>query len=385
MVQSKSPASARNSASTPEGPGVAFSSNSVRLSTREWFVTGLFTLAVFSLGPGLWETVETFEPGPGHRLPYELATDYWLYERYCKWACSKYETLVVGDSVIWGHYVSKDETLSHHLNEIAGRNQFANLGVDGIHPIALEGLLRYYARDISGESVVLHFNPLWITSRKHDLQTQKEFHFNHPKLVPQLPGVIPCYKASYSKRISAIMQRYVPVFAWTVHLHKTYFDNMDLPTWTLEHPYANPLKAVNLRIPAPDNPIDEIPTSWSEKGMAQRDFQWVDVESSLQWRSFKRSVKMLMQRNNSVFVLVGPFNEHMLKGGSAKLYRNVKREIETWLKQNNVPHLIASALPSELYVDASHPLSRGYALLAKQLAQNDSFRKTVLYQPAGTD
>lgn len=346
---------------------------------------GLFTLAVFSLGPGLWETVETFEPGPDYRLPYELATDYWLYGRYCEWACSKYEMLVVGDSVIWGHYVPKDETLSHHLNDIAGRNQFANLGVDGIHPIALEGLLRYYARDISGKSVVLHFNPLWITSRKHDLQAQKEFHFNHPKLAPQLPGVIPCYKASYAKRISAIMQRYVPVFAWTSHLHKAYFDNMDLPTWTLEHPYANPLKAVNFRILARDKRIDGKPASWNEKQMALQDFQWVNVESSLQWRAFRRSVKMLMRRDNRVFVLVGPFNEHMLKGDNIWLYRNIKCEIGAWLKQNNVPHLIAPALPSELYVDASHPLSRGYALLAKRLAENDSFKKTVLHPLAATD
>ncbi len=55
--------------------------------------------------------------------------------------------------------------------------------MDGFHPAALGGLLRYYGRDISGKNVIIQFNPLWMTSAKHDLQIQKEFHFNHPKLV----------------------------------------------------------------------------------------------------------------------------------------------------------------------------------------------------------
>ncbi|HUV63022.1 MAG TPA: hypothetical protein VMW24_03935, partial [Sedimentisphaerales bacterium] len=148
---------------------VPFNSNNVRLSGSEWIVVGIICVAFFLAAPGLWARFEKFGPGPDYRLPYALGSDYWLYSRYCRWACSRYDTLVVGDSVIWGHYVSPDSTLSHYLNQYAGRDQFANLGVDGTHPAALGGLLKYYGRNISGKNVILHLNPLWMSSEKHDL------------------------------------------------------------------------------------------------------------------------------------------------------------------------------------------------------------------------
>ena len=364
----------RGSSGTAKETAVPFGSNCVRLSPAEWMVIAVVALALFWLGPRLWERLERFEPGPDYRVPYESGNDYWLYNRTCRWACSRYETLVVGDSVIWGHYVSKDQTLLHYLNEMAGTNQFANLGVDGIHPIALEGLLRYYARDISGKAVLLHFNPLWISSKKHDLQTDKEFHFNHPELVPQFRPKIPCYKASYSQRMTAVVPRYVTLLAWASHLRKTYFDNLDVPRWTLEHPYENPLKAITLELPASDSYDAEGSIVWTERDAAARDFQWVELKTSLQWRFFQRAVKLLRARNNAVFVLVGPFNEHMMKAESVETYRKMQSEIEFWLQQNNIPYYMPPALPSRLYVDASHPLAEGYAILAKQIFDSLSFK-----------
>jgi hypothetical protein len=304
-------------------------------------------------------------------LPYELGSDYWLYNRYCRWACSRYETLVIGDSVVWGHYVSRDNTLSHYLNELAGCERFANLGVDGIHPIALEGLLRYYARDIAGKTVLLHFNPLWISSQKHDLQTDKEFRFNHPKLVPQFLPKIPCYKVSYAEKISTVVQRHVAFLGWTSHLKQAYFDNMDLPRWTLEHP-ARPRLVNRFRASLRDSSTTNETrlVRWDEKDAAKRDFQWVELETSLQWRCFRRSVELLRARGNRVFVLAGPFNEHMMTDESIQTYRKIKEEIEHWLQQNNVAYYMPPPLPSRLYVDASHPVSEGYALLARQIYQH---------------
>ncbi len=152
---------------------IPFSSNNIRLSGREWIIAAIVCSALLCLGPALWGRLEKFDPGTDYRLPYTLGNDYWLYGRYCRWACSKYDTLVVGDSVIWGHYVSGDNTLSHYLNQNAGRDRFANLGVDGFHPGALGGLLNYFGRDISGKNVIIQFNPLWMSSAKHDLQTEK--------------------------------------------------------------------------------------------------------------------------------------------------------------------------------------------------------------------
>jgi hypothetical protein len=362
----------------PNKTEVVFSSNSVRLSGYEWIFVGIVALALLYFGPGLWERVEKFKPQSNYRLPFELSNDYWLYSRYSRFTCSQYEIVVVGDSVVWGHYVSQYYTLSGCLNKTAGSDRFANLGVDGIHPAALAGLLKYYGRDISNKKVILHFNPLWMSSRKHDLQTEKEFRFNHPKLVPQFIPNIPCYKDPYSKRFSAVVERYVPFLSWTSHLKIAYFKNMDLPTWTMEHPYENPARTVTLKLPASANNGQNEHISWTEKGTSKADFQWVELETSLQWNFFQRSVKLLKERGNSVFVLVGPFNEHMLKGESIEIYRKMKSKIEDWLQQNNIAYYMPATLPSEWYVDASHPMSEGYAMLAKQLFENESFRSGIL-------
>jgi hypothetical protein len=368
----------RGNSCQPKKTEVVFSSNSVRLSGYEWIFVGVVALALFCFGPRLWERVEKFKPQANYRLPYELSNDYWLYSRYSRFTCSQYEIVVVGDSVIWGHYVSQYDTLSGCLNKIAGSDRFANLGVDGIHPAALAGLLKYYGRDISNKKVILHFNPLWMSSEKHDLQTEKEFHFNHPKLVSQFVPKIPCYKVPYSKRISAVAERYVPLFGWTSHLKINYFESMDLPSWTLEHPYENPLSAVTLRLPTSANDIRNENISWTKRGVAKTDFQWVEPESSLQWKFFRRSVEVLKEKGNSVFVLVGPFNEHMLKGESIEVYRTMKSKIEDWLQKNNIAYHIPPALPSELYADASHPLSEGYNMLAKQLFESESFKHSII-------
>lgn len=356
---------------------IPFSSNNIRVSALEWIIVIIICSALLYFGTALWGRLEKFNPGTDYRLPYELGNDYWLYSHYCRWACSKYDTLVVGDSVVWGHYVSSDNTLSHYLNQNAGRECFANLGVDGFHPAALGGLLKYYGRAITGKKVIIQFNPLWMTSAKHDLQTEKEFHFNHPKLVPQFFPKIPCYKDSFSDRFSAAVERYIPFFSWASHLRIVYFNNMDLPNWTLENPYRNPISAVTLELPASNDDLQEN-VSWTEKGISKEDFHWVEPSQSLQWRFFRQTIDLLRDRNNTVFIVVGPFNEHMLKPESYKIYQNMKSEIETWLRQHNVAYSIPSVLPSELYRDASHPLGQGYAMLAKQLFENQSFKSTIL-------
>ncbi len=367
--------------STPDvsrNADVAFGSNGIRLSGWEWIAVAVICLAAFCFGPSLWGQLGELEAEPDYRLPYKLGGDYWLYNRLCRQACSQYETVLVGDSVVWGHYVPADGTLSHYLNENAGRDQFANLGADGFHPAALWGLIKYYGRDISNKNVILHLNPLWMSSRKQDLQADKEYRFNHPKLVPQFSPKIPCYKDSWSDRVSVAIGRHVDFLGWTAHVRTAYFENMDIPAWTAEHPYKNPLSAVTGELPVAeqDNPDDNI--SWTERRMGKRDFQWVELETSLQWRLFRRTVELLKARNNVVFVLVGPFNEHMSKGDSPQVYRKMKGGIETWLRQNSIPYCIPEALPSDLYSDASHPLAEGYALLAKQLFENEAFRSTIL-------
>ncbi len=74
------------------------------------------------------------------------------------------QTILMGDSVLWGHYVDSDETLSHCLNGESAEGRFANLGIDGIHPVALSGLVEQYAGAIRNKRVIVNCNLLWISS-----------------------------------------------------------------------------------------------------------------------------------------------------------------------------------------------------------------------------
>ena len=357
---------------------VPFSSNNIRLSGYEWLIAGITCLAFFFLVPVLWGQLEHFNIEADYRLPSRLNNDYWLFKNYCRQVCSRYDTLLIGDSVVHGPHVPKDETLSHYLNEIAGSDQFANMGVDGAHPVALMGLLKYYGRDISDKNVILYLNTLWMSSSKLDLNTEKEFHFYHPRLAPQFIPKIHCYKDSYSSRISAIVERYMPFFNWSTHLRIAYFDNMNMPTWTIEHPYENPLKAVTLELHVSEKNKQNEFVPRKQKSMIKEDFQWVEPATSLQWRFFRQAIELLKTRNNTVFVLVGPFNENIIEDKSRVVYQKMKSEIELWLRQNNITYYAPATLSSDFYHDASHPSRQGHAVLAKQLFENKFFKSTIL-------
>ena len=354
----------------PEPP---FASNAVRLSPRECLVAAIIIVALLAALPIVWDRAEPFEPSEDFRMPYALSEDYWLFTRYCRRAVSEARTLVIGDSVIWGQYVTPAQTLPHYLNEQAGEERFVNLGVNGTHPAALAGLVEHYGREITGCRVLLHCNLLWTASKRHDLQTTKEFHFNHAELVPQFAPRIPCYKASRGKRLRIAVRRQVPFSNWLNHLRSAYYGSMDFQTWTLEHPCRNPVMPLLGGLPASVGVPEPSGGSWVDRGAKKQRLAWVELESSLQWRFFRRAVELLQSGGNKVFVLVGPFNEHMLNEADAALYDAIKNGVETWLHENEVPSFIPSPLPASYYVDASHPVGEGYALLAKRLLSQPQF------------
>jgi hypothetical protein len=372
-------------------------SHAVRLSGREWLIVAGVLLLLVGLGPTLWSWAERFGPDTDYRrVPYSLSSDYWLYSRYCRRACAKKKILVLGDSVIWGHYVPAHQTLAQYLNEFLRADPtrrpaeqrpaesrggpFVNLGVDGTHPAALEGLLRHYGTAITDRTVILHFNPLWLSSARHDLQTTKEFHFQHPELVAQFTPKIPCYKASFAQRLGIAIRRKVPFSNWTSHVRKAYYEDTDLAAWTLAHPYRNPLAPLLRALPGSREPGEPPGRTWVERGAKKQDLPWVEFSSSLQWRFFTRAVELLHRRGNEVFVLIGPFNEHMLTEANAATYARIKTQAEAWLQEHNIPCFAPPALPAEYYVDASHPLGTGYALLAKELLNQPAFQSLLARQ-----
>ena len=353
-------------------------SNGVRLSGRQWLGLGAFGLAAYLLTPLVWKSVERFEADADYRIPLAQGNDYWHFDRWAREAASRHETLLVGDSVVWGHFVQRNQTLSHHLNEISGSTRFANLGLDGSHPAALAGLVEYYGGAIRGKDVVLLCNPTWMSSpepdlRDPELRKEQVFPYNHAPLIPQFSPSIPCYRENPSRRIGHAMDRHLPFASWSRHLQVAYFGDKSIPEWTLDHPYENPMGPIALRMgPADECPGDPFP--WTERGLKKQDLPWVDLETSIQWASFRRTVDLLRSRGNRLFVVVGPYNEHLLREKSLERYLALKAGIVEGLKAQGVAHLVAAPLPSETYADASHPLDRGYALLARELLGHGFFK-----------
>jgi hypothetical protein len=371
--------------------------NEVRLHGRHWTVVFGLVLAVVLLTPPLWKKVEQFETGADYRLPYALSKDYWLYERRLQ-QLTPTNIVVLGDSVVWGEYVLPDGTLPHYLNRASGAgDRFVNGGVNGLFPLAMEGLVRHFGQPLRGRKVMLHCNVLWMTSPKADLSTDKEEQFNHAVLVPQFYPHIPCYRADASERLNAIVERSVTFVAWVNHLQNAYFGQRSILKWTLEdaggapplypNVYRNPLAQITLTVPsAPAGDPMRGPGSprhkpWSTNSAGTAHFEWVALDRSLQWQALQRVVALLRERGADLLVVVGPFNEPMIAQDNRPAYRQLRDGIATWLAAEQVAHVVPDALPSALYADASHPLTEGYELLAQRMLPEAVFRKWLEASP----
>jgi hypothetical protein len=173
------------------------------------------------------------------------------------------------------------------------------------------------------------------------------------------------------------MERRIELLQWASHLSTAYLDKMDLSNWAMAHPYESPLGTAPFTVAQPRETVEQV-TPWNARGTARQAFPWVSLESSLQWQFFKRAIEILRDRGNIVFVVIGPFNEHMMTDQSLDAYGAIKAGVESWLQENKVPYTMPAPLPSELYADASHPLRAGYAMLAQRLCNDASFKSTIL-------
>jgi lysophospholipase L1-like esterase len=310
------------------------------------------------------------EPKAEKRIPYSMGADYLAVQGMLENA-SKDKILVLGDSVVWGHYVGPHETLSHYLNELGGRDRFINAGINGIHPAALMGLVEHYGKSVENRRVVVNYNFLWMSSAQHDLQMDEEFAFNHQALVPQFVMDIPCYRASVSDRLGHVARRYMPSLNLASHWRITYFGSGDLSSWTVENPYSLPTREI---VYSPETSISCGPPAEPD---------WVEADSSLQWACFQRTLQILRKRGNDVFVLVGPFNEHMLTKRAREVFWERQLRIEDWLRINEVPFIGPPPLRPALYADTSHPVAEGYKALAMILMDDEDFLEFIDGEEAG--
>jgi len=354
------------------GIHVEFGKGTLRLTGRDWIIAAALFAAILVLIPAFADRRDDAAPPAGARVPYAQSEDYWIYRQLFRRATASNQIPVIGDSFVWGEYVPPGETFSSHLNEATGSTRFVNAGLNGAHPLALCGLVEHYAGSLRGGSVLLHCNLLWMSSPERDLRIDSEIPFNHPRLIPQLDPRIAAYQGPASQRLEVVVHRAVPYFGFANHLRSEFWNGQDLPHWTIEHPYANPVQS------RPEDPRAEEPRSpavpWTRRGIEPQDWEWIDLGGSLQWRAWRETAERLRARGNRVFVVVGPFNEHLLTAPSRERYRRMQSEVEAWLKSRDFSYSAPPVLPTDEYGDASHPLSAGYARLAEQLARDAAFR-----------
>jgi hypothetical protein len=230
-----------------------------------------------------------------------------------------------------------------------------------------------------------------MSSPKADLSTKNEETFNHTQLVPQFYVPIPCYRADVATRLSIAAGNSIPFFGWVGHLDNAYFDQLSVPSWTLEedggdpprdpNAWRNPLAQITLRVPTePASDPQRGPTSarhkpWTAGGGTPTHFDWVSLDSSLQWQAFQRLIVLLRARGNDVLVVLGPFNEHMVAPDQGPTFHNLRDGILARLTASGIVTVVPNTLPSDLYADASHPLTDGYALLAQRIYSDPAFKQ----------
>ena len=151
-----------------------------------------------------------------------------------------------------------------------------------------------------------------------------------------------------------------------------------LAEWMTAHPYRCPAAAVPWKIdtdPGHDGEEPDVTSAWPARGMKPQNWRWVPLQRSRQWAAFKDLLTLLKDRGNRVFVIVGPFNPHMLKPESLGRYRSLQKAIAGWLDRCHPDYYMAPDLPAGEYGDSSHPLAAGYQRAAAALYNDDRFRR----------
>ncbi len=359
-----------------------FGGNALRLSWREMLVVvpAALVLALWVI-PYLYGKWEQFDFGePNFRISDDLRDDYWVYGKWAEYAAKNREVMFVGDSVIWGMYTDNNHTLSACYNALKGKPVAANLGIDGLHPVALEGLVRDFGGAIRNKKVYLYFNALWLDKPEFDLTALpkhedfgevKKFAVMHPRLVPQFDYTIYLYDEPLKQRIGNWEERNLPFYSLQNHMRNAFYGNKALAEWMPANPASNPFAPITRKVEAVEKKHVNRTEAWSESGKSTFDFQWIQLPDSRQWAAFLETVRVLQSRGNDVTVLLGAFNQHLLSKNSLYDYNKLMEAAADRLDDLGIKYIEIEGLPSEDYGDASHPLGSGYELIAEQIIEDE--------------
>ncbi len=309
---------------------------------------------------------------PEYRLPYYLGEDYFLYKKYVE-AASAYKTIpVIGDSVIWGHYTSDSDTITAQMNRMPRGEEFCNMGIDGIHPAVMYGLVENYCGRLNGKKIIVGINLLWMSSPRHDLTGAKNSEINHRMLLPQFTTIIPAYAPSFEERLSHVIKRNRPFLLWLDHLKLTKFREKSLYRWSMDNPSESMLSFFH-----PEKRTYEIPAPMDTVKLAAQKADWVIPEKSLQWSYTLKTLKLLKDRGNSVLAIITPFNIHMLTDESAKQHSEIVNEMRDILLQEGITVVVPEIPQRGEFADSSHPTAEGYKTIAKNLLKNRDFNAFI--------
>jgi lysophospholipase L1-like esterase len=346
-------------------------SNGLVLKPWELVVTIAVVLVLTLLLPYSWQKIRGVEEIPrGFRLAEELRDDYYGYRLVVRALYLKTETsaesapsiFFIGDSVVWGKYVDNENTLPALINRKLGKDEIVNLAVDGLHPVAMERLLRDHGDSIRGYRVFLYWNPLWMNAPLYDLSGTDEFSINHPRLLPQFDPSFKSYRAGFGDRVSAFLEQNVLFCAWLRHIRAAYCANGDV-----KKVLAN--GGLSHYDPAERRALANSTVTWEQNGIKKQDWPWVKASESRQYAAFRRVIAGLRRRGNQVTVVLGTVNPHMQTPGSLERYHKLRTEVKADLERSGVRVIDLPELESNEYADASHPLAAGYEKLARYMIE----------------
>jgi lysophospholipase L1-like esterase len=336
-------------------------------------VTIVILAGVLFIFPPAWRSLEKFDTPTDFRLAYDYRDDYWLFAGWAKTAKERCPVLFLGDSVIWGMYVGNDKTLPARLNGRLEKETVANLAIDGLHSVAMYGLIKHHGSAITNSKVILHLNPLWLSSKRQDLTGDKEFGIHHPRLLPQWFPRIRAYRQTLRAKVPIVGEKYLPQVSLINHLRLNNFDNKNFGQWVVDNPHKDPFSQLSLRIDAASNKNVGDAKDRPQPNLSVKDWPWVALTESLQWKYFVKTVKLLTRRSNKVFVMVGPISPHVLTPESLRRYRTLQSDVAAWLDQHKIDYFAVPDMSSDFYTDASHPTGAGYDVIAKQMLDDDKF------------
>jgi hypothetical protein len=318
--------------------------------------------------PYIFPLTDTASFTGNYRIPYSMGENYFLYNRYSKEIAKEKTIPVIGDSVIWGHYTDKDNTLSANLNRLNAKIKFSNMGMDGIHPAAMSGLMDIYTAKFRNRKIIVGINLLWMSSPRHDLSGPVNNEINHKPLLPQFHPEIPSYKPSFEEKITALISRSIPIFSWIDHVRLTRFAGKSFYIWTMENPHENIMEYFSHI-----EDVSKVPDGMQPDKMQEQNIEWITAEKSLQWKFMMGTLLALKKNGNEVAAVITPFNTYMMTEESRKKYFSILAEMEWILRENGITPVIPPVLPKIYFADSSHPTAGGYKLIAEDLMKNREF------------